>query len=301
MFEGNYGVPCSVPVAPLATGTSGNGGNGMFGGDGWWAIIIFALIFGWGRGGYGGFGGGNGGGAESGALTRGELCQDMNFQSLENAVRGVQSGLCDGFYAMNTGMLNGFNGIQNTLCSGFAELAALGNSNTNAVQQSINAMNISNLQTANAQNIAALQNQNALQTQIADCCCKGQTGQMQIANQIERVGCDTNYNMATNTTAIIQNAHNDTDRVLARLDAMENARKDETIASLRTQLAACGDQSTANYIINQVRGIVAPTPVPAYPASSPCGLGNWSPAVLANGYGYNGGCGCNCGNGYGVA
>ena len=34
MFEGNYGVPCTVPVAPLAAGTSGNGGNGMFGGDG---------------------------------------------------------------------------------------------------------------------------------------------------------------------------------------------------------------------------------------------------------------------------
>ena len=64
MFEGSYGVPYSVPVAPLTAGTSGNGGNGgngMFGGDGWWAIIIFALIFGWGRGGYGGFGGGRDG------------------------------------------------------------------------------------------------------------------------------------------------------------------------------------------------------------------------------------------------
>ena len=30
------------------------------GGDGWWAIILFAMIFGWGNGGWGGFGG-NGG------------------------------------------------------------------------------------------------------------------------------------------------------------------------------------------------------------------------------------------------
>ena len=40
---------------------SNNGnGNGMWGGDGWWAIILFAMIFGWGRGGFGfgGFGGG---------------------------------------------------------------------------------------------------------------------------------------------------------------------------------------------------------------------------------------------------
>ena len=26
----------------------------MWGGDGWWAIILFAMIFGWGRGGFGG-------------------------------------------------------------------------------------------------------------------------------------------------------------------------------------------------------------------------------------------------------
>lgn len=296
MFEGNYGIPCSVPVAPLATGTSGNGGNGMFGGDGWWAIIIFALIFGWGRGGYGGFSGGNGGGADSGALTRGELCQDMNFQSLENAVRGVQSGLCDGFYAMNTGMLNGFSGIQNTLCSGFAELAALGNSNANAVQQSINAMNISNLQTANAQNIAALQNQNALQTQIADCCCENREGQAQIR-----------YDMATNACGIQNTIQNTTRDIIDNQNANSRAILDylcqDKIATLQSENQAlrlsASQQAQNNYLISQLK----PQPVPAYPAASPCGLGNWSPAVLANGYGYNSGCGCGCGcsNAYGVA
>lgn len=295
MFEGNYGVPCTVPVAPLAAGTSGNGGNGMFGGDGWWAIIIFALIFGWGRGGYGGFGGGNGGGVESGALTRGELCQDMNFQSLENAVRGVQSGLCDGFYAMNTGMLNGFSGIQNTLCSGFAELAALGNSNANAVQQSINAMNISNLQTANAQNIAALQNQNALQTQIAGCCCDAQQTMAQI-----------NYNLSTQacaTQTAIQNATRDIiDNQNANSRAVIDYLCNDKIATLQSENQAlrlsASQQAQNNYLISQLR----PQPVPAYPAASPCGLGNWSPAVLTNGFGYNnGGCGCGCGSAYGVA
>lgn len=295
MFEGNYGIPCSVPVAPLATGTSGNSGNGMFGGDGWWAIIIFALIFGWGRGGYGGFGGGNGGGAENGALTRGELCQDMNFQSLENAVRGVQSGLCDGFYAMNTGMLNGFSGIQNTLCSGFAELAALGNSNANAVQQSINAMNISNLQTANAQNIAALQNQNALQTQIAQCCCENREGQAQIR-----------YDMATQACAIQNTIQNTTRDIIDNQNANSRAILDylcqDKIAILQSENQAlrlsASQQAQNNYLISQLR----PQPVPAYPAASPCGMGNWSPAVLTNGFGYNnGGCGCGCGSAYGVA
>ena len=40
-----------------ALGSDSNGGNcnngGFWGGDGWWAIIIFAMIFGWGRGGFG--------------------------------------------------------------------------------------------------------------------------------------------------------------------------------------------------------------------------------------------------------
>ena len=90
--------------------------DGMFGGAGgtWvWVFFLFFLLA-WGNGGWGSFGNN-----AQGALTRSELCQDMNFQSLENSVRGIQSGICDGFYAMNTGMLNGFNGIQRDLCSGF--------------------------------------------------------------------------------------------------------------------------------------------------------------------------------------
>src|SRR5699024_11773671 len=82
---------------------------------------------------------------------------------------------------------------------------------------------------------------------------------------------DTNYNLATNTTAIIQNAHNDTDRVIAKLDAMVMARKVETISELRSQVNALNlAQSQANqntYLINTLR----PCPIPAYPACPPAG------------------------------
>lgn len=86
--------------------------DGAFGGNGAWMMMFLFFLLAWGGNGFGGWGNGN---AAQGALTRGELCQDMNFQSLENAVRGVQSGLCDGFYAMNTGMLNGFYGVNNAI------------------------------------------------------------------------------------------------------------------------------------------------------------------------------------------
>ncbi len=274
-----------------SSGGNGGCGNGMWGGDGSWifAFLIIALIFGdrWGLGGNNGNGGGNsvpayipypmssiGGFNASGALTRADLCQDMNFQSLENGVRGIQQGLCDGFYAMNTGIMQGFHGVDNAICT----------------------LGYNNARLANNLSTAMMQGFNAVQSQAAQCCCDNRVGQMQIGTQVERGFCDTNYNAATNTTAIIQNAHNDTDRVIARLDAMESARKDEVIADLRSKLAACGDQTTAQYIINQLTGIISPRAVPAYPAASPCGLGNWAPQVLANGYyGYgNGGCNTGC-------
>ena len=89
------------------------GNNGGFGGmgDGWLGLILFAMIFGWGRGGFGGgFGGGSGGCGCETAVSNG-----FALNGLENGIRGIQQGLCDGFYAVNTGLLTGFNGIQSQL------------------------------------------------------------------------------------------------------------------------------------------------------------------------------------------
>ena len=109
-----YGNGLSVADA-LALQNRNN--DGMWGGaNGTWIWVFFLFfLLAWGGGGFGGFGNNT----AQGALTRSELCQDMNFQSLENSVRSIQNGICDGFYAMNTGMLNGFNGIQRDLCTGF--------------------------------------------------------------------------------------------------------------------------------------------------------------------------------------
>ena len=70
-------------------------GNGA-----WWIIILFLFMF----------SNGNIFGNGGGALTRSEL----DFSNLDSSIRGVQQGLADGFYAVNTGMLTGFNGIQKT-------------------------------------------------------------------------------------------------------------------------------------------------------------------------------------------
>ena len=93
-------------LSDIAAITEKNGDEFM-GNGAWWIIILFLFMF---SNGNGFFGRGNE------ALTRSEL----DYANLDSSVRGVQQGLADGFYAMNTGMLNGFNGIQSTLCQGFS-------------------------------------------------------------------------------------------------------------------------------------------------------------------------------------
>ena len=91
--------------------------DGMFGGaNGTWIWVFFLFfLLAWGGG---GFGFGNNA-ATQGALTRAELYEGLNNQGLENGIRNIQNGLCDGFYAMNTTMLQGMNGLQSQLCQGF--------------------------------------------------------------------------------------------------------------------------------------------------------------------------------------
>lgn len=74
-------------------------------------MMMFFLVFGgWGNGfGFGGNGWGNG------ALTRAELTEGFNNQSVLRKLDGVTQGLCDGFYSQNTTMLQGFNTIGNQI------------------------------------------------------------------------------------------------------------------------------------------------------------------------------------------
>jgi hypothetical protein len=96
------------------------GKDGFLEGNGIIILILFFLMFG---GGFGGFGGFNNAAAQ-GALTRAELYDGLDTKEIQSSIRALQSGLCDGFYAVNTTMLNGFNGIQRDLCQGFSGVTA---------------------------------------------------------------------------------------------------------------------------------------------------------------------------------
>ena len=53
--------------------------------------------------------------AVQGAITRSDLFEGFNSQDVNGQLRGITSGICDGFYAVNSGMKDGFYGIQGAL------------------------------------------------------------------------------------------------------------------------------------------------------------------------------------------
>lgn len=91
-------------LSDIAAVTNDKDGEG-----GWfWIIVLFLFMF--------GFGGFN---RNDGSLTRAELSDGFNFQDINGQLRGITNGLCDGFYAQSTTMLNNFNAVQRDLCQGF--------------------------------------------------------------------------------------------------------------------------------------------------------------------------------------
>lgn len=112
--------------------------------------------------------------------------------------------------------------------------------------------------------------------------------------------------MATNTTAIMQNAHNDTDKVIAKLDQMEATRQQEKIAALQQEnqtLKFQASQAAQNTFItaNQdaqtaelIRRLGRDCPVPAFVVPNPNCCYGTPYGVYPNN---NAGCGCNSGCG----
>ena len=103
-------------------GDNNNSSNGMWGDGGWiFGIIILAMVFGWGRGGFGGFGGG---GASTdpglqGLATRADVNEAIAFNGVERGISAIQQGICDSTYALNNSITSGFNNTNVALLQGF--------------------------------------------------------------------------------------------------------------------------------------------------------------------------------------
>lgn len=266
-------------VAVLSGNNGGNGNNGFGNGDGAWWIIIF-LIFatmGWGRNGFGGNNGGDGMNYGFGGwgfnpccapATQQGVSDEFNFNQLDNGIRGVQNGLCDGFYALNSSVSNLGYQLLNCCCEVKGAIAENGwqtrdaiNTNSNAIQgQLCNGFNGIN------------QNINNLGYKLQDCCCETQ-----------RAIDGVNYNMAKNTCDIIRAGQDNTQRIIDYLTSNE-------ITSLRTELQSAQLQlsqlSQTRTLIDEIK----PCPIPAYITCNP------NAPFYGYGYtGFNNGCNANCG------
>ena len=101
----------------LLNGNGRNNGDGFGDGNGWWIILFFLCMFGWGGRGFGGFGGNNG----SGSAVDGYVLTS-DFANIERKIDGVNNGLCDGFYTqaqlvngVNMNIMQGNNALQSQL------------------------------------------------------------------------------------------------------------------------------------------------------------------------------------------
>lgn len=225
MFNSNCGAN-----VPLVASLDGNN-NGMFGGDGWWAIIIFALIFGWGGNGFGGLGGfgGNRGGFAEPCATQADVRAAVDQQTLISKLDQQTYGLADSTYALNTSIMNGFHGVDNAICT-------LG---------------------YNAQN-----GFNSLGHQISDCCCTTQGAIKDVRYDLATQACDTRQAIATSTRDIIDNQNCNTRSIL---DFLVNDKL-STLQAENQELRLQASQAKQNaYLVNELR----PCPVPAYITCNP--------------------------------
>lgn len=294
MYDSHGSFAEGYAVGRDTTGANCNAGGMGWGGDWFWGIILIALLFnngnwgnGWGNG--GNFGGGFVPYAVGNSYTDSAIQRGFDTQAIIGKLDGINQGLCDGFYAMNTGMLNATNNLSAAVCN----------------------LGYENAQLANQTQMAIMQGNNALSSQLADCCCKTQTAIAGVNNAITGLGCslgreiergfaDTNYNMATNTCAlqtsianstrdIIDSQREGTRAVIDWLCAKETA--DLRAENQNLKLAASQERQN-QYLVNTLR----PCPSPAYITCNPFTGTYGGYAGYGNAYN-NCGCGCNSGCG----
>lgn len=200
----------TMPVSP----TNSTGGFGGFGGDGWWIILFFIVLFGW---------GGNGFGGNRSGVTDGYILTS-DFANIERKLDGVNNGLCDGFYAQAQLV----NGVQQNMSNGFM-----------------------NAELSRANQQATLMSQlNSMQMQSQECCCENRAAVAQVRYDMASQSCDTRNTVQTAARDIIDNANSNSKAILDFLT--QNKIQDLESENQSLRLAA-SQAAQNNYLVSALR------------------------------------------------
>ena len=251
---GNGGGNFGFDMGALLGNMMNSRGNGDFGGDGIWAIIlIIALCGGFNNGNGGLFG--NGGSNGTTAALDASLQRGFDNQSVINKLNGLENGVCDLGYAQ----LNQTNGITEAV-----------RSTGNDLQQAIQLL------------LTTLMQQGFTQSTQAQQCCYTIENLLQQANYNRKADtCDIVNAIKDMTQAIMQNDNANYRQLHDENVAIQMQAKDDRIAQLTAQLTRCDNRSdnaeqTAQ-ILGQLMALLNPPTVRAIPANSGFGwFGNWN-------------------------
>ena len=192
-----------MPVAPMY-GNSNS--NDIFGGSGWWILLLFILL---GNGGWG-----SGFGMDGGLYPWLNNSQNINGgfrdQMLGSQIQGIQNSIT-----------SGFGDVQTALCGGFAGVNATINGAQNAVTSQMYANQIADMERSFAAQTASTQGMTALQAQLAQCCCDNRAATADLKYTVATENCADRTAAMQNTRDIIDAQTKGTQAILDKLCALE--------------------------------------------------------------------------------
>ena len=275
LTDENGGMGTTMLVQP--SGIGGGMGDGFMGGNGWWILILFILLGGWGNG-FGGFGGGVDGGLYPWMNNSQNINSGFRDQMLGTQISGIQNSIT-----------SGFGDVATALCGGFAGVNASINGAQNAIAQQLYGNQIADLERSFAAQTATTSGLTGIQSQLAQCCCQ------QSANT-----ADLKYTVATEACADRAALNDGVQKIMDKLCALElDGVKGQLAAAQRENLglqnqlnmAAMRESQTAQNAfiqqgfsneVDQLYNRLNTCPVPTTPVYGR------TPIFTCN----NGGCGC---------
>ena len=253
-----------MPVAPMYA----NGGNGGFGfgdGNGWWIILLFILLGGWGNGFGGGYGGyGNVGGEIYPWMNQSnQINGGFRDQMLNTSINGIQQSIT-----------SGFGDVQTALCGGFAGVNASINGAQNAIAQQMYTNQIADLERSFAAQTASMQGMNAMQSQLAQCCCDNRAATADLKYTIATENCADRAAVSDGIRDVISAQTANTQAILDKLCALELdgvknqlAQAQRENAGLQNQINMAnmqiGFNNETDALYNRLKNCPVPT-VPVY-------------------------------------